>query len=367
VKLLLLAAVALATSTSPPHPGDAWQLSVHETLVEHLDRLLACRPPLPEHLVPAWVHLTVGVGAEGLVQAVDLAPQYAPPGPKLRRCLERTVRSITFPTPPAPSSFVRTLFLEDGLAEDGRPGVQRLRLPLLVGGAPMDTVVGLELEAMRGLPDGDQRTTTAFVLNADQVMDDLRRRLWLQRIWDQLEEADLPTCGADDARIRLEVDANGTAGPPQIRGGSRDTAACLKSGLNISAGPAPDGEPTSVSASLHEGTVRRALWPDGGPVPLLSAPDNAMVDAVRARAERGVQVCYSEALDEPQGRVLAGTLSMGLVIGSVGEVLSVHTGGELRQHSLASCVVAVHERLEFPAPVDGGVVVLSIDYAFSPR
>ena len=364
MKLLLLAAVALAASGSPPHPDDAWQLALHETLVEHLDELLACRPPLPEHLVPAWVHLTVGVGAEGRVETVELVPQYAPPGPKLLGCLDRAVRAITLPAPPAPSSFVRTLFLEDGLAEDGHPGVQRLRLPLLVGGVPMQAIVGLELDAIRGLPDGDERTTTAFVLDADQVMGDLRRRLWLQRIWDQLEEADLPACG--DARILVEVGADGAAGPPQSRGGSPDTAACLAK-LDIGVGPAPDGQPVSVAASLQGGALHRALWPDAGPVPLLSAPDNAMVAAVRARAERGVQVCYSEALDEPRSGPLRGGLSVGLVIGSVGEVLAAHTGGELAGHSLATCVAGVHQRLEFPAPVDGGVVVLSIEYSFSPR
>lgn len=368
--LVLAAALALG---QPAHPIDRWQLGVHETLVIHLDALLSCRPALPEHVVPAWIHLSVQVDAQGHVDHIDFAPQHAPPGPKLLRCLDRTVRALAFPPPPTPMTFVRTLFLEDGLPEEGRPGVQRIRLPLLVGGAPVSELVGRSLPAILELGDGPQRTATAFVLDADQVVPDLRRRLWLQRIWDQVEgpELDLRRCGALDTRLLLDVGADGALAEVTVRGAPPEVEACLVGALHVAAGPAPDGRATSlaVSVGFEGGGISRALWGDDAPVPLLSDEDGALVDAVRRRAQRGVGVCYSRALDEPRSSrpPVAGTLDVGLLIGSVGEVLAVHTGGELGLNSLASCVAAVLDRLEFPAPAEGGVIALSTVYSFSPE
>lgn len=369
MRRLLLA--ALAPLLLGAADRDAWQLAVHETLVEHLDPLLACRPPLPEHLVPAWVHLTITVDSEGAVTAVGQTPQHPPRGKRLERCLERTLRSVAFPAPPRGGmSVVRTLFLEDGLPEDGRPGLQRVRLPLLVDGAPERAVVDLDLDAIAGAPDGEVLAESVFVLEADQVVPDLRRRLWLQRVRDRVRRSTaIPSCPPGGARLRVEVAPDGTVGALEVRG-SEETRRCLQERFVLAEDPSPDGAGATVVVAVRTDRsgihVEPAVW-EGEPVPLLSPADQAVVNAVRARAQRGVSVCYSESLEERPGRPpQVGTLDVGVVIGSVGEVQAALTGGELADTTLASCVARVHERLEFPAPLDGGTVVLSLTYAFRP-
>ena len=349
--ILLAAAVAAFAA------DDAWQVAAHETLVEHLDPLLACSPSLPEHLAPAWVHLTLAVDASGAVTDVALRPQHRPPGRRLVRCLERTLGALAFPPPPGARTLVRTLFLVDGLPDEGRPGLQRVRLPLLVGGAPEETIADLDLTTIRDSPDGDQLEATAFVVDVNQVLPDLRRRLWLQRALDQLADA-TETC-ARGTRLAVTLTPDGAVT-------ALSTPPCVAM-TRVAPGPSPDGAPATLSVTRGEAGLLRSGAPVTGDVPTLSAADTAMVEAVRKRAQRGVSVCYSESLEEMPGRPpQVGELDVGVVIGSVGEVLQVPTGGALGGTSLADCVAEVHRRLEFPAPVDGGLVVLSLTYRFRP-
>ena len=357
---LLLAAVAAGP---PVTDHDDWQIAAHEALVEGLDALLACRPRLPEHLVPAWVHVTVAMTADGAATQVTLDPQHRPHGPRMLRCLERELRAITLPPPGVERALVRTLFFEDGFAAEGRPGLQRVRMPLLFDGAP-ESSIDLDLSGIRDAPTGPIRSDSAFVLHATDVIPDLRRRLWLQRGWDQLAAAGV-ACPPGDVRIQVSVGADGGLGAVDVVPPTPAVAACLRDTLDLALGPAPDGRSEPFTFVLRDGGLQRSSLDPGTPIPQLSDGDLRIVDAVRARAQRGVSVCYSESLDERPGRPpQAGTLDVGVVIGSVGEVQAVHTGGPLAETSLSVCVAEVHRRLEFPAPKEGGVVVVSLTYAF---
>lgn len=347
------------------HQGKmAWQLAVHAALLEHLDAALLCGEPTYFRTPPTWVHLSADVAADGTRGPLSVrgpmgtAPRY------VTRCLDRALPT-DLPPPPGPARFVRTLTFESGLAEEGFPGPQALRAPLLLGGEPDKTVAGLTLDPSESDEDDEdlpRLEESAFVLTAADAVTDLRRRFWLQGMRDALEErADaLAACGVDRL-LAVGITPDGTA---SLRV-PEDNACAAEQIAGIRLAPAPDGTPGRMAVHLTPLGLVRAEWPGDQDV-LLGEADEAMVNLARDRAGPATSNCYADALGAPFQRALTGELLVGVVLGSAGEAGDVLVAGPLDKGAFARCVANAHRSLALPAPKDGIPVLLLVRYVFDP-
>ncbi len=340
-----------------------WELSVHATLLEDLDPALACGVATFPHPPPPWVHLTLQVAPDGTRTGLRLdGPRVHRP---LQRCLEESLPSALPPhDDDAPRVAVRTLFFLDGLVEEGFPGPQRLRLPVLLGGRPERGVAGMTLDDLvdeeSDVVETPRLQETSFVLSPDDALADLRRRLWLQALRNELEDRSkaLAACGFAG---RLAIGLDG-AGLPALREPDDPCVAELVAGLRLHA--SPDGTPGRLALQFADGTFQRAEWPGDQDV-LLSEEDETMVMLTRNRAGPATSECYSRGISQPFQKVWGGQLVVGVIVGSAGEVSDVLTAGELAGGPFARCVKEAHEPLGFPAPKDGVPVLLLVRYVFA--
>ena len=363
--------VALATGLARPAQADPgahqaradWELSLHAMLLEDLDPALACGVASFPHRPPPWVHLTLQVAPDGTRRGLRLDGPRVPRW--LQRCLEETLPSALPPHEDTASrAAVRTLFFVDGLFEEGFPGPQRLRLPFLLGGRPEQGVAGMTLDDLVDEDSDDVETLrlqeTSFVLSPDDALADLRRRLWLQALRNELEDRSeaLTACGFAG---RLAIGLDG-AGLPALREPDDPCVVELVAGLRLPA--SPDGTPGRLALHFAAGTFQRTEWPGDQDV-LLSEEDEAMVMLARDRAGAATSECYSRGISQPFQRVWGGELVVGVVVGSAGEVSDVLTAGELAGSPFSRCVEEAHEPLGFPAPKDGIPVLLLVRYEFA--
>lgn len=337
-----------------------WELAVHTQLLEQLDASLACIDRSRGRPVPPWLHLTLQVAPDGLRESLSISGFDAPHW--LQRCITSAVPSA-FPAHGGPSArtAVRTLFFDDGLAEDGFPGPQRLRLPLLLGGKPEKGLAGADLEAVLA-DDSDlpRLPGTSFVLTPEDALLDLRRRLWLQDLRDAIEQrrSGLLACGT------MGFFAVGVSGEGQATLRIPDDSCSGEVIRGIDLRPSPDGAPGRLALHLTSDGLQRAEWPSDADV-LLSEPDEVMVLLAKERAAPATSECYSRALSQPFRGNWSGQLSVGVVVGTAGEVSEVLTAGELAGGSFARCVAEAHEVLGFPAPKDGVPILLLVRYDFA--
>jgi len=348
------------------HQGNtAWQLAVHAALLEHLDDALACGQPTYFRLPPAWVHLSADVSKDGtrgplVVEGpLGTAPRY------LVRCLDRALPR-QLPEHPGGNRFVRTLAFESGLAEEGFPGPQALRAPLLLGGEPDRAVAGLVLdssdEAEEEEEDLPRLEESAFVLSAADAVTDLRRRFWLQGLRDALEKraGALAGCGVDGLlAVGLSPDGTAALRVPE------DNACAAEQVAQIRLTHAPDGTPGRLAVHVTPDGLVRAEWPGDQDV-LLGEADEEMVNLARDRAGPATSNCYADALGTPFKPAVAGELLIGVVLGSAGEAGDVLVSGELSEGRFARCVADAHRSLVLPAPKDGVPVLLLVRYVFDP-
>jgi len=360
--LSIIFGLALCAGAPQAHAGASadWELAVHTLLLEELDSSLACATQSRGRPVPPWLHLTFRVAPDGQREAFSAEGIDAPGW--LRRCLNSTV-PVTFPAhdEETPRTTVRTLFFDDGLAEDGFPGPQRLRLPLLLQGKPEKGLAGADFSAaLENDSDRARLPATSFVLTPEDALLDLRRRLWLQNVRDAMElrRPALLACGAQG---HLAVGVTG-AGQATLQTQNDGCAGEVVREIVLS--PAPDGAPGRLALYLTSKGFQRAEWPSDQGV-LLSEADEVMVLRAKERAATATSECYARALSRPFRGHWSGQLSVGVVIGTAGEVSDVLTTGELAGGSFATCVADAHAILGFPAPKDGMPILLLVRYDFS--
>ncbi len=136
--LAVLAGLLLGAPPAAATPGGlgeraTWELAVHTALLEGLDAPLRCPEARPLRPIPPWLHLFIDVAPDGARVALTVDGLATPRW--LVRCLGETLpSSLPGHGDETPRRVVRTLFFDDGLAEDGFQGPQRLRLPLLIEG-----------------------------------------------------------------------------------------------------------------------------------------------------------------------------------------------------------------------------------------
>jgi|GEM_PF-5099590 len=339
----------------------AWELAVHTALLKQLDPVLACGPEGQGRNGPPWLHLTFDVRPDGSRSALRTSGLAAPSW--LRRCLEGAVPSRVTPhADPADRTVVRTLFLQDGLAEEGFPGPQRLRIPLLLDGAPDAALSGVVLRPSNEPPTAEPRrlTHSSFVLSPGEALMDLRRRLWLQALRDEVHARlpELRGCGLA-GRVAVGIDGRGHASLV-----APDDACGAGLIAEIQLHPSPDGAPGRLALDVQPDSVTRAEWPGDGDV-LLSVEDEAMVVLAKERASTATADCYARLVSTPFRSAWSGELLVGVVVGSAGEAGDVLTDGGEAVAAFARCVADAHRPLGFPAPKDGVPVLLLVNYVFS--
>ncbi|MCO4771597.1 MAG: hypothetical protein KDA24_16310 [Deltaproteobacteria bacterium] len=366
----LMVPLAAAADAESHRARMDWELAVHTTLLEAMDPILACGRPTLTRTPPPWLHVTLDIAPDGTRRSMSLS---GPRSPRwLKRCLEETVPGSMPPHQDATARrVVRTLFYDDGLAEDGFPGPQRLRVPFLLGGVPEQGVAGVsraDLEELEVLEEGEEEEdndhlrleATSFVLTANAAVRDLQRRFWLQGLRDAIEarRESLGACGVV-GRMTLGVDGEGVV---VLMSPENPCAAEVVASVSLTA--SPDGTPGRLALHLEEGALTRAEWPGDEDV-LLSKADEEMVLLARDRAGPATSDCYATGINQPFKAAWAGDMVVGVVVGSAGEVSMVLTAGELAGGSFARCVERAHQRLGFPAPKDGIPVLVLAAYTFS--
>ena len=111
-----------------------------------------------------------------------------------------------------------------------------------------------------------------------------------------------------------------------------------------------------------EGAIGRV----GGDPIVLGALDRSLIDEVIKRHLNAIRYCYQRELTkDPQ---LEGKVVVKIVIAGDGTVSSASVkSSSLGNEAVESCIVSRFERLQFPAPRGGGIVIVSYPFVFEPR
>lgn len=100
-------------------------------------------------------------------------------------------------------------------------------------------------------------------------------------------------------------------------------------------------------------------WECSGDVPASS------IQSIIAENRRQVRNCYERALK--RNNQLQGSLVLSLKLGRTGHVEGTRVGGSIGDQEVFSCVRALAERWQFPAPSGGACAVVRAPFNFTPQ
>jgi len=110
-----------------------------------------------------------------------------------------------------------------------------------------------------------------------------------------------------------------------------------------------------------EGQIR---YSSGSPI-ILGALDRTLIDAVVRRNLNAIRYCYQRQLTKEPS--LQGKVVLKFVIAKDGTVASASIkSSSLANAAVESCLVARFQRMQFPEPKGGGIVIVSYPFLFAP-
>lgn len=156
---------------------------------------------------------------------------------------------------------------------------------------------------------------------------------------------------------------------PFADGFARSETLTLRTGASAAEGQAQWVGIGSPGGSLEAGVATfgapRPVTRAGTPV-IVGSLDVRDIEVTVRRHLNTIRYCYHRELaDHP---TLAGELTVRFVIGANGAVTSAEAKtSTLGNEDLARCVVGRFQRMQFPAPPGGGVVVVTYPLVFQPE
>jgi outer membrane biosynthesis protein TonB len=164
--------------------------------------------------------------------------------------------------------------------------------------------------------------------------------------------------------LARQTDGDEAPGPIQALRDDPDLGSVL--------GPGRDGRGIHVGSSgigpgssLH-GTGTSIGMSTLGALSIQGSLDESVIDAVLKRSANTLRYCYQRALNRSSG--LSGSTTMRFTIASDGSVSSAAVlPGHSFNDDVETCLAGRLQRLQFPAPSDGGAVIVDMPLTFAPK